>query len=150
MLRGVGLCGADFRWLVPSQRLNDAVHGLNPFDLVAVYLDRADKSAPVAGVGASDRLTVSDQTIPEGDISCFFTPNWGGGLVLTYRLKHDVCLDGGERGGFQHRPPLVAARRAIALRAELSWPRRFRCECVSLRCRPWCPACRGRLEFRRW
>lgn len=71
----------------------------------AVYLDPADKSAPVAGTGASDRLTVSDKTIPEVDISYFFTPNWAAELVLTYPQKHDVYLDGGKIGTFKHLPP---------------------------------------------
>ena len=71
----------------------------------AVYLDPADKSAPVAGAGASDRLTVSDKTIPEVDISYFFTPNWAAELVLTYPQKHDVFLDGGKIGSFKHLPP---------------------------------------------
>ena len=71
----------------------------------AVYLDPADKSAPVAGVGASDRITVSDKTIPEVDISYFFTPNWAAELVLTYPQKHDVYLDGGKIGTFKHLPP---------------------------------------------
>lgn len=71
----------------------------------AVYLDPADKSAPVAGTGASDRLTVSDKTIPEVDISYFFTPNWAAELVLTYPQKHDVFLDGGKIGSFKHLPP---------------------------------------------
>ena len=71
----------------------------------AVYLDPADKSAPVAGVGASDRITVSDKTIPEVDISYFFTPNWAAELVLTYPQKHDVFLDGGKIGSFKHLPP---------------------------------------------
>jgi len=71
----------------------------------AVYLDPADKSAPVAGTGASDRLTVSDKTIPEVDISYFFTPNWAAELVLTFPQKHDVFLDGGKIGSFKHLPP---------------------------------------------
>ncbi|MDR7047599.1 outer membrane protein [Duganella sp. 3397] len=71
----------------------------------AVYLDPADKSAPVACTGASDRLTVSDKTIPEVDISYFFTPNWAAELVLTYPQKHDVFLDGGKIGSFKHLPP---------------------------------------------
>lgn len=71
----------------------------------AVHLDPADKSDPVAGVGASDRLTVSDKTIPEVDISYFFTPNWAAELILTYPQKHDVYLDGAKIGTFKHLPP---------------------------------------------
>ena len=71
----------------------------------AVHIDPADKSAPVAGVGASDRITVSDKTIPEVDISYFFTPNWAAELILTYPQKHDVSLDGAKIGTFKHLPP---------------------------------------------
>lgn len=71
----------------------------------AVHLDPADKSAPLGGVGASDRLTVSDKTIPEVDVSYFFTPNLAAELVLTYPQKHDVYLDGANIGTFKHLPP---------------------------------------------
>jgi outer membrane protein len=71
----------------------------------AVHLNTADKSDPVGGVGASDRLTVSDKTIPEFDVSYFFTPNLAAELVLTYPQKHDVYLDGANIGTFKHLPP---------------------------------------------
>lgn len=71
----------------------------------AVHIDPADKSAPVAGVGAANRITVSDKTIPEVDISYFFTPNWAAELILTYPQKHDVSLDGAKIGTFKHLPP---------------------------------------------
>ncbi|HWW73421.1 MAG TPA: OmpW family outer membrane protein [Duganella sp.] len=71
----------------------------------AVNLNTADKSDPVGGVGASDRLTVSDKTIPEFDVSYFFTPNLAAELVLTYPQKHTVYLDGANIGTFKHLPP---------------------------------------------
>lgn len=71
----------------------------------AVNLNTADKSAPVAGVGASDRITVSDKTIPEFDVSYFFTANLAAELVLTYPQKHNVYLDGTNIGTFKHLPP---------------------------------------------
>ena len=71
----------------------------------AAHLDPADKSAPVGGAGASDRLNVADKTIPEVDISYFFTPNLAAELVLTYPQKHDVMLDGAVIGSFKHLPP---------------------------------------------
>jgi outer membrane protein len=73
----------------------------------AVHLDTADKSDPVGGVGASDRLTVSSKTIPEFDVSYFFTPNLAAELVLTYPQKHDVALDGQKIGTFKHLPPTL-------------------------------------------
>ena len=73
----------------------------------AVHLDPADKSDPIGGVGASDRLTVSGKTIPEFDVSYFFTPNLAAELVLTYPQKHDVSLDGANIGSFKHLPPTL-------------------------------------------
>jgi outer membrane protein len=76
----------------------------------AVHIDPADTSDPVGGVGASDRLTVSDKTIPEIDISYFFTPNWATELILTYPQKHDVYLDGNRIGSFKHLPPTLTVQ----------------------------------------
>lgn len=76
----------------------------------AVHLDPADKSDPVGGVGASDRIGVSSKTIPEVDISYFFSPNVSAELVLTYPQKHDVSLDGANVGTFKHLPPTLLAQ----------------------------------------
>ena len=75
--------------------------------LRAVYLDPANKSDPIGGVGASDRLTVNSKVIPEFDISYFFTPTWATELVLTYPQKQDVSLDGTKIGSFKHLPPTL-------------------------------------------
>lgn len=76
----------------------------------AVHLSPADKSDPIGGVGASDRLTVNSKTIPEIDISYFFTPNIAAELILTYPQKHDVMLDGAKIGTFKHLPPTLTAQ----------------------------------------
>ncbi|OEZ99914.1 OmpW family protein [Duganella sp. HH101] len=73
----------------------------------AVHLDPADKSDQVGGTGASDRLTISSKTIPEFDVSYFFTPNIAAELVLTYPQRHDVMLDGAKIGSFKHLPPTL-------------------------------------------
>lgn len=78
--------------------------------LRAVHLSPADKSDPVGGTGASDRITVSDKTIPEADISYFFSPNLSAELVLTYPQKHDAYLDGKSIGTFKHLPPTLLAQ----------------------------------------
>lgn len=78
--------------------------------LVRVRVERlspADKSDPVGGAGASDRISVSKKTIPELDISYFFSPNVSAELILTYPQKHDVYLDGGKIGTFKHLPPTL-------------------------------------------
>jgi outer membrane protein len=76
----------------------------------AVHIDPADKSDPVGGTGASDRLHVSSKWIPEVDISYFLTPHWAAELVLTYPQKHDVLLDGQRIGSFKHLPPTLLAQ----------------------------------------
>ncbi|MBA5639777.1 OmpW family protein [Duganella sp. LX20W] len=76
----------------------------------AVHIDPANKSDPVGGVGASDRIDVSSKTIPEVDISYFFNRNVSAELVLTYPQKHDVSLDGSNIGTFKHLPPTLLAQ----------------------------------------
>jgi outer membrane protein len=76
----------------------------------AVHISPANESAPIGGVGAADRLHVSDKTIPELDVSYFFTPNLAAELVLTYPQKHEVTLDGANIGSFKHLPPTLSAQ----------------------------------------
>lgn len=76
----------------------------------AVHIDPDNKSTPVAGVGAADRLEVQSKTIPELDISYFFTPHISAELILTYPQKHKVRLDGVDIGSFKHLPPTLTAQ----------------------------------------
>jgi len=76
----------------------------------AVHLDPADKSDPVGGTGASDRLHVSSKWIPDVDVSYFFTPYLSAELLLTVPQKHDVTLDGQRIGSFRHLPPTLLAQ----------------------------------------
>ncbi|SDX82355.1 outer membrane protein [Collimonas sp. OK242] len=86
----------------------------------AAYLKPADHSDPIGGVGASDRLHVNDKTIPEVDISYFFTPNWAAELVLTYPQKQDVALDGKKIGTFKHLPPTLTMQYHFLPQAQFS------------------------------
>ncbi|MGZ3182728.1 MAG: OmpW/AlkL family protein [Telluria sp.] len=85
----------------------------------AVHIAPADKSDPIGGAGAADRIHVSSKTIPEVDISYFFTPNIAAELVLTYPQKHDVTLDGANIGTFKHLPPTLTAQYRFAPGAQL-------------------------------
>lgn len=76
----------------------------------AVHIDPANKSDPVGGSGASDRLHVSSKWIPEVDVSYFFSPHWAAELILTYPQKHTVTLDGADIGSFKHLPPTLTAQ----------------------------------------
>ena len=80
----------------------------------AVHIAPADKSDPVAGAGAADRIAVSSKTIPEVDISYRLTPNFAAELVLTYPQKHTVTLDGASIGTFKHLPPTLMAQYRFA------------------------------------
>jgi outer membrane protein len=86
----------------------------------AVNIDPANKSGQVGGTGASDRIGVSDKTIPEVDISYFVTPNIAAELILTYPQKHDVLLDGASVGTFKHLPPTLLAQYHFAPGAQFS------------------------------
>ncbi|HEY0064332.1 MAG TPA: OmpW family outer membrane protein [Telluria sp.] len=76
----------------------------------AVHLSPADKSDPIAGTGAANRLSVESRTIPEIDISFFLSPNLAAELVLTVPQQHDVMLDGARIGSFRHLPPTLLAQ----------------------------------------
>ena len=91
---------------------NQAVAQQSPWQVRAraVNLSPDNKSDPIGGVGAADRLTVSDKTIPEVDITYYVTPNWSAELILTYPQKHDVMLDGVKIGTFKHLPPTLTAQ----------------------------------------
>lgn len=86
----------------------------------ATHLNPADKSAPVGGTGAADRISVESRTIPELDISYFFSPSIAAELVLTYPQKHSVYLDGKEIGTFKHLPPTLLAQYHFAPGSQFS------------------------------
>jgi outer membrane protein len=85
-----------------------------------VNISPANQSDSVGGVGAEDRITVSKKTIPELDISYFFSPNISAELVLTYPQKHDVMLDGAKIGTFKHLPPTLSAQYHFAPEASIN------------------------------
>jgi outer membrane protein len=80
----------------------------------AVHLSPADKSDALGGAGAADRITVSDKTIAEFDVTYFVTPHISAELVLTYPQKHTVYLDGAAIGTFKHLPPTLLAQYRFA------------------------------------
>ena len=88
----------------------NAAEGSLMIRLRGVQIDTANKSDPVAGTGASDRIHVSKKTIPDIDISYFFTRNIAAELVLTYPQKHEVTLDGANIGSFKHLPPTLTVQ----------------------------------------
>lgn len=78
----------------------------------AVYLKPANHSAPVADLSIpADAITVNSKTIPELDVTYFFTPNIAAELVLTVPQKKTVTVQQSALGGpvdigsFKHLPP---------------------------------------------
>ncbi len=67
----------------------------------AVHLDMANKDS--TGLG----LTVDNKTIPEVDVSYFFTPNIAAELILTVPQKQTVSINGTSIGTFKHLPPTL-------------------------------------------
>nr|WP_145548945.1 OmpW family outer membrane protein [Variovorax boronicumulans] len=55
-------------------------------------------------------LSINDKTIPEVDISYFFTPNIAAELVLTIPQKHDLRAGGATIGTLRHLPPTLTAQ----------------------------------------
>lgn len=86
----------------------------------AVHIDTANQSDPVGGAGAADRLTVSNKTIPEVDISYFLTPHIAAELILTVPQKHTVRLDGADIGTFKHLPPTLTLQYHFTPGADIS------------------------------
>ncbi len=69
----------------------------------ATHLDMANKDGTDLG------LSVNNKTIPEVDISYFFSPNVAAELVLTVPQRQKVSSTalGGEIGTFKHLPPTL-------------------------------------------
>jgi outer membrane protein len=76
--------------------------------LRAVNIDPADESDAIPSLSVpADAITVSSKTIPEVDITYFFSKNLAAELVLTYPQKHDVEVAGTKIGTFKHLPPTL-------------------------------------------
>ncbi len=84
-----------------------------------VNIAPANQSDAVGGTGAADRITVSKKTIPEFDVTYFFSPNIAAELILTYPQKHTVYLDGADIGSFKHLPPTLSAQYHFAPQSDV-------------------------------
>jgi outer membrane protein len=69
--------------------------------LRAVHLDSANGGSTTANLG----LSMNNKTIPEVDITYFFSPNWAAELVLTVPQRQTVYSNGTDIGTFKHLPP---------------------------------------------
>ena len=74
--------------------------------LRAVHIDSSNGGHTNPDLG----LSVSNKTIPELDISYFFTPNLAAELILTYPQKHDIRSHGAKIGSLKQLPPTLLAQ----------------------------------------
>ena len=72
--------------------------------LRAVHMDMLNHDS--TGLG----LSVNNKTIPEFDVSYFFTENIATELVLTVPQKQKVYSNGTQIGSFKHLPPTLTAQ----------------------------------------
>lgn len=78
----------------------------------AVRLDPANRSTAIGALAVpADAITINSKTIPEIDVTYFFTPNIAAELVLTVPQKQHVTVEQSALGGpveigtFKHLPP---------------------------------------------
>ena len=67
----------------------------------AVHLYSANKDSTPLG------LAINDKTIPEIDITYFFSPNLAAELILTVPQKHTLSAAGTAIGSLKHLPPAL-------------------------------------------
>ena len=72
----------------------------------AVHIDASNGGSTNPNLG----LSVSNKTIPEVDISYYFTPNFAAELILTYPQKHDIRSNGAKIGTVKQLPPTLLAQ----------------------------------------
>ena len=72
----------------------------------AVHIDASNGGSTNPNLG----LSVSNKTIPEVDISYYFTPNFAAELILTYPQKHDIRSNGAKIGSVKQLPPTLLAQ----------------------------------------
>jgi len=69
----------------------------------AVHIDSDNGGSTNPDLG----LSLKNKTIPEIDISYYFTPNLAAELILTYPQKHDLRSHGQKIGSVKHLPPTL-------------------------------------------
>ena len=95
---GVSAQQTEGSWMVRARAVNLGMDNSN-----------SAGQAPLAALPA-DSISVNDKTIPEADITYFFTPNIAAELVLTVPQKQNVTINAlgiGAVGTFKHLPPTL-------------------------------------------
>lgn len=75
----------------------------------AVHVNWMQESSPVAALAIpANGIHLEKKTIPEVDITYFFTKNLAAELILTYPQKHKISVVGvGEVGSLKELPPAL-------------------------------------------
>lgn len=71
---------------------------------------RAARLSPANHDSTGLDLSINDKTIPDLDISYFFTPNWAAELVLTVPQKQEIRAGGSNIGSLKHLPPTLTGQ----------------------------------------
>lgn len=78
--------------------------------LKSANTNSADLKATLTSIVKSPaEASINDRTLPEVDITYFYTPNLAVELILTYPQKQKLSVTGvGEIGTFKHLPPTLS------------------------------------------
>jgi outer membrane protein len=94
--------GDTGNWIVRARAVSLKSANTNSADL------KATLSSPGV-VGSPAEASINDRTLPEVDITYFYTPNLAVELILTYPQKQKLSVTGvGEIGTFKHLPPTIS------------------------------------------
>ncbi len=86
-------------WIVRARAVNLNSANTNSDDL---------KATLSSVVGSPAEASINDRTLPEVDITYFFSPNVAAELILTYPQKQKLSVTGvGQIGTFKHLPPTL-------------------------------------------
>ena len=85
--------------LAPAQTRDDSGDWI--VRVRATYLKSANKD------DTGLKLSINDKTLPELDITRFFTPNLAAELVLTYPQRQTLSAGGTPIGSLKHLPPTL-------------------------------------------
>jgi outer membrane protein len=107
----VGLAAAAFMVPAVAQQEGNWMVRARVVNLDMVNKSDAGSGALTPALLPADAVKAADKTIPEVDITYFFTKNIAAELILTYPQKHAVSISSGPLaepiGSFKHLPPTL-------------------------------------------
>jgi len=107
----VGLAAAAFMVPAVAQQEGNWMVRARVVNLDMVNKSDAGSGALTPALLPADAVKAADKTIPEVDITYFFTKKIAAELILTYPQKHAVSISSGPLaepiGSFKHLPPTL-------------------------------------------